>query len=619
MGLVTIVIVGLASPLLVLGLGWKRPRLRRALAFLALLYPLSALAALYGRTASVVYARLPFLGIDLSLRITPLAWLFGIATAAIGILALVYSYVYMREKRQLDLYCFLFLLVHAGMIGVVLSGDFITFYILWEIMSVATFLMVSLPGRESSQRAGLTYILFSIGGSGAMLLAILSLYTVYGTVDMASLAGQLAGASPGYALSILLLFSVAFGIKNALIPFHSWLPGAYAESHTPFSAVLSGMLTRMGIYGFLLSMYVLLGVPLLGRLHHGPVGYQIVLAWIAGVTILIGVFAALLHDDAKRLISWSSIGHGGYMVLGLALTGPLTMTGGIFHVIAYAMSVSLLFLALGAVEYRTGTRDLTRLGGLASKMPVTFAAATIAVVSMIGLPLTSGFVSKWLIYKGLISGDHPFLAFVALLGTWGTILYGYKFVHGAFLGRASAEYAQVEEVPWGMRAPMIVLSGLILLFGILPGIPLKAIGLIESQFGITPLQTALFGVPREIGELNLMNILGGILAAAFLMYLIFSPTAKARRAGELDTYTAGSPTPTSRYNHAARFYDPLQKIIEPYLADRFSSLYSWIGEQVKSLSETTRKLYSGDINTYALWIVLLLGVLFTMGLLGWKP
>ena len=613
-----LVIIGLAAPLLGVAIGYRRPRVRSVYSLLVALFPLVALSTMYGRTIAVNYAYLPFLGIDLSLRLTPLSWFFGIAMTAIGLLALVYSFAYMKDRKRLDLFYFLFLLVNGGMLGVVLSGDMFTFYILWEIMSVATFMSISFNGKGALS-AGIKYILFSIAGSSAMLLAIVSLYVNFGTVDIIALTTAMSGATVGYAVFILMMFSLAFGIKNALLPLHPWLPAAYAESPTPFTAVLGGMLTRLGVYGFLLVMYVMIGMPLVHRMSYGLVNYQIILAWIAGITILFGVFVAVFKDDAKQVLAWSSIGHGGYMILGLALFSTLGLAGGIFHILNYAMCVSLLFLAVGAVEYRTGTRDLTKLGGLHKRMPVTFVSAMIAVFGMIGVPLTNGFVSKWLIYKGLILGGHPFLTFTALIGTWGTILYGYKLIHNTFLGRLPQRYAQVKEVPWLMQAPMITLSSLIVLFGILPGIPLKAVALIESSFGVKPIVTGLVGMPQGVGEMNLLNIFGGIVAATLVMYALFSLTARPRRAGPQDTYTAGGPTPSDNYNYASRFYDPAEHVLKPYLHDWADSFYAWVGRQSTALFESARKIYSGNINTYALWIVILLGVFATMNLLGWRP
>jgi len=613
-----LLIIILVAPLFGLFIGWGRPWVRGMYSLLVALFPLVTLATLYGRTIAVQYAHLPFVGIDLSLRLTPLSWFFGIAVAAIGLFALVYSFSYMKDQKRLDLYYFLFLLVNAGILGVVLSGDLFTFYILWEIMSIATFLSISFRGGKALP-AGLKYIVFSVVGSSAMLIAIVSLYVSFGMVDIVALATALSGATVGYAIFILVMFSLAFGIKNGLLPLHPWLPDAYTESPTPFTVVLGGMLTRLGVYGFLVVMYGMIGLPLVQRMSFGPVNYGIILAWIAGITILFGVFVAVFHDDAKRILAWSSIGHGGYMILGLALAGSLTLAGGIFHALNYAMSVSLLFLAVGAVEYRTGTCDLTQLGGLCTRMPVTFIASLIAVFGMIGVPLTSGFVSKWLLYKGLILDGHPFLAFIALVGTWGTVLYGYKVVHNVFLGQVPEQYREVKEVSWTMRAPMIVLSSLIVLFGVLPGMPLKAVSAIQTHLGVTPLDTRLFGVPKALGELNTLNIFFAVLAAGLVGYGVFSLARRSKRVSQYDNYAAGARVPVGQYQHSVKFYDQADRVIRPYLRDRIDDFYAWIAGVSTDFFEQLRKIYTGNVNTYATWIVLFVAVLIFMGLLGWKP
>ena len=195
----------------------------------------------------------------------------------------------------------------------------------------------------------------------------------------------------------------------------------------------------------------------------------------------------------------------------------------------------------------------------------------------------------------------------------------FKFLHNIFLGRLSEEHKDVQRAPLMMQIPMLFFGGLILLFGIFPGIPLTAIAAIENQFGIPPVQSTLFGVPPAVGELNLLNILGGIFAATFIIYALFSLTKRPRKAGAQDTYTAGAPTPRTRYNYTNHFYDPAERLIRPYLTDWAAVFYGWVGRQSTAFFESARKVYSGNINTYALWIVILLGVFVTMNLLGWRP
>lgn len=619
MMLVTILLISFVGAGATYLVGKSNPRLRGIVASLVALLPLILLAFLYGRVISVDYASVPFLDINLSLRLTPLSWLFAVSIVVLGGLAVIFSTGYMRGKERPDYYYFMMLLVNAAMLGIVLSGDFFSFYIFWELMSWSTYLLISYRGKEALG-AGMKYIIMSVIGSSAMLLAIASLYVSYGTLEISSLATALQSASAWYALFALMMFTIAFGIKNAVLPLHTWLPDAYAEAVSPFTAVLSGMLTRMGVYGFLLIMYAIMGFGLLNMFSYGSINYNIILAWAGALTIVIPTFIALLQNDAKKLLAWHGIGQGGYMILGIAFGSTLGIAGGIFHTLNHAIYIVLLFLVVAAVEYRTGgKRSLDELGGLIKRMPVSFVAGLAGICGLIGVPLTNGFVSKWLIYKTLIMEQHPFLAFAALVGTWGTILSVFKFLHNIFLGQLPEQYKDVEEVPWTMRVPMIVLTILIVLFGVLPGIPLKAISAIQAHLGITPLETSLFGMPKALGELNTLNIFFAVLVAGLAVYAVFSLARRSKRVSQYDNYAAGARVPVGQYQQSVKFYDQADRLIRPYLRDRIDDFYSWIAAMSTDFFEQLRKIYTGNVNTYATWIVLFVAVLIFMGLLGWKP
>ena len=413
------------------------------------------------------------------------------------------------------------------------------------------------------------------------------------------------------------MFVIGFGIKNAIWPLHTWLPDAHAEAVSPFSAVLSSILVRMGVYGLILIMYSMAGLNLLHKLGYGLLNFNYILCWIGAITIVIPTFTALLQDDSKRLLAWHSVGQGGYMVLGIGIATSLGIAGGIFHTLNYALCVALLFFVAGAIEHRTGgVRDLRELGGLIKRMPVTFIAGLAGISGFIGIPLTNSFVSKWLIYKTLILENYPFLAFAALIGTWGTILSVYKFLHNIFLGQLPEKYREVKEVPWTMQIPMIILTSAIILFGILPGIPLRVISGIEKSFGIEPLSTAIYGMPQEIGELNMINILAAVLVAGGVVYLIFSLSAKSRRVNQDDSYAAGLFVPKDKYQYSVKFYDQVYQIIRPYLHDVVDDFYYWLTEKSKSLFQVVRQIYTGNVNTYALYILLFLAFLIFVKL-GW--
>jgi len=583
-------------------LGSISSRVRDSFAVLVSLALIILTALLYGKFSSkIIYFR--FLDLPLILRLDSLSWFFAIAISTLGSLSVIFSLDYMKDRERTDFYYLMLLLVNAAMLGIVFSGDFVSFFIFWEIMSWSTFLLISY-NRGHALAAGLKYIIMSIVGSVAMLVGIVSLYATYGTMEISEIAPLIASASSGYILFILLIFGVAFGIKNAVMPLHTWLPDSYAEAPSPFTAVLSGMLTRMGMYGFLLIMYVIVGATSALNLGTGILKFNYILAWLGAITIVIPTFIAMLQNDAKQLLAWHGIGQGGYMILGIAFGTSLGLAGGIFHTLNHAIYIVLLFMSVGAVQYRTsGERDLNSLGGLIKKMPVAFIGGLLGISGLIGIPLTNGFVSKWLIYKTLIINGSPFLAFAALIGTWGTILSVYKFLHNMFLGQLPEKYKDIQKSPFSMQLPIIVLSFAILLFGVLPGIPLKLINKIVTSFGFESLNVTIWGIASDTGALNTINIAFAIVAACIIVWIFFRMGAQSVPVSQDDSYAAGAYVPEDKYSYTVNFYGPLYRMITPYLRDVFDELYYWIAGKVQWLCNGIRRIYTGDVRSYVLYIV----------------
>ena len=608
MSLELLLIIAFGGAFLTYLLGKISSGLRDFFAVFISLVLVAVIAFLYGKPLHKAFYS-GFLGLPLVLRLNMLSWFFAITITVVGALSIIFSLSYIKGRERTDFYYLMMLLVNASMLGIVLSGDLVSFYIFWEIMSWSAFLLISY-NRGPALAAGMKYIIMSIIGSAAMLVGMLSLYASYGTLSISEIAPQIASASPGYILFLLMLFFVAFGIKNAVWPFHTWLPPAHSEAPSPFSAVLSGILVRMGMYGFLVIFYVILGLKLFLGLGRGLYSFHYILAWIGIINIVIPTFIAMLQNDSKRLLAWHGVGQGGYMVLGVALGTSLGVTGGIFHIVNHTSYIALLFLVVGAVEYRTnGIRDLNSLGGLIKRMPITFIGALIGVCGLIGLPLTNGFVSKWLIYKSLILQGHPFLAFGALIGTWGTILSLYKFLHNMFLGQLPERYNGIKKAPVSMQFPIIILSLIIILFGILPGIPLKVINSIVTSFGLQSLNINIWGIASETGALNTINIFAAILAVGLMVWLIFRAGRKAEPLPQEDTYAAGAAIPREKYHYTVDFYNPLYRMISPYLRDVIDEFYFWIATGVKGLCNGIRHVYTGDVGYYVMYIILFLSSL----------
>lgn len=597
-----ILVVAFGSAGLVYLAGKADARLRDALAVLSSLVLIALVGLGYGAWSELVYVP-DFLGLELVLRLNLLAWFFAIAVAVVVGLSTIFSLSYIRQKPSALFHYSATLAVEGAMFGIVFAGDLLSFFIFWEIMSWSAYLLISC-NRGRALDAGLKYIIMSLVGSCAMLIGLVAVYAGLGVLRIPLVAEQMQAASPGFVLLVLLTFGLGFGIKSAMVPLHTWLPDAHSEAASPFSAVLSGVLIKMGIYGFVLLMYTVVGLKLLFELGSVWVTFRNVLCWLGAITILIPTFIAVLQTDAKRLLAWSSIGQIGYIILGLSFGTSLAFAGAVFHALNHAMCKGLLFLAVGAVEHNTGgVRDLDDLGGLAKRMPVTFACALVAGLGLIGVPLTSGFVPKWLIYRALIEEGYPFLALVALLGTWGAILYVYKLLHNIFLGQLPEKHSQVSQAAGSMRIPVLVFGLAILAFGVAPGIPLLAVQGIGDTLGLAQLQVTLWGLASEAGALNLLNICFAVIVAFVVVFLIMRLGAKGPQVSQADSYAAGSAAPVGKYQYTVGFYDPLTRIISPYLRDRVDDLYAWVGLRARAVFDVTRRMYTGVAGTYVLYIV----------------
>jgi NADH-quinone oxidoreductase subunit M len=331
----------------------------------------------------------------------------------------------------------------------------------------------------------------------------------------------------------------------------------------------------------------------------------------------------MLQNDAKQLLAWHGIGQGGYMVLGIgfgiATQTTLGFAGGIFHTLNHAIYIVLLFMSVAAVQYRTGgVRDLNSLGGLVRKMPIAFIGGLLGISGLIGLPLTNGFVSKWMIYKTLILEGYPYLAFAALIGTWGTILSVYKFLHNMFLGQLPEKYEDVERSPFSMQLPIAILSFAVLLFGVLPGIPLRIINAIGVSFGLPSMNVNIWGLVSDTGTLNTINLFSAVLVSGVIVWILFRRGAKSVSVLQDDNYAAGAYVPRDRYHYTSGFYDPLFGMLRPYLRDVIDEFYYLLAAVVQRASDVVRRLYTGDVGNYVTYIILFAAGLILVQL-RWRP
>ncbi|MDP2945428.1 MAG: monovalent cation/H+ antiporter subunit D family protein [Atribacterota bacterium] len=372
----------------------------------------------------------------------------------------IYSISYMKRFTSKWKFYTLFLLMVAGMNGVVVTGDIFNLFVFLEIASVASYALVAFGTERHELEAAFKYTVMSTVGSLFILLGIVFLYSYTSTLNMADMANVLAqkGMS-NIVIMVSILFIMGFGLKAALVPFHAWLPDAHPSAPAPISAMLSGVLIKsLGIYTLCRFFYNIIGINS---------SFSSILMILGTLSMVIGVFLAIGQWDFKRLLAYHSISQIGYVILGIGLGTPLGIIGGLFHLFNHSVFKSLLFLNSGAVEYATGTRDLKKMGGLMTKMPVTGTTTLIASMSIAGIPPFNGFWSKLIIIIAAVQANRLGYAFWAVLASILTLASFTKVMKYAFFGELRKRWSEVKEVPFFMKIAMVILALICVVGGVL--------------------------------------------------------------------------------------------------------------------------------------------------------
>ena len=380
----------------------------------------------------------------------------------------LYSYGYMRDKHHLAHYYTLFMMLCGSILGFCMTGDLFNMYIMVEIM---TFSAVALTGfiteKDGALEAALKYLIICSVGSSLILTGIALIYLQCHTLNIAQLSAILTDWLTPTTLLAFAFIVAGFGVKSFMVPFHTPLADAHAVAPSPISMVLSGVVTKAGVYGMIRSVYILFCAMDLAQM-------QVLLTLFGAVTMFVGVTMALAQHDFKRLLAFHSISQVGYIITAAGLGTALGLTGGIFHAMNHMLFKGLLFLSAGAVLHQTcGCTDLDKLGGLSKRMPHTTICFLFGAAAISGLPPFNGFASKWFIYqaaytKAIETGNFYYLLITAaaLIVSVMTLASFVKIAQAVFFGQLSEENKNVQEAPKVMLIPMYMLAGLCLLTGI---------------------------------------------------------------------------------------------------------------------------------------------------------
>ena len=556
--------------------------------------------------------------IGIALEVDALSLFFGLLVATAVLVSCIYSIQYMSHDHNVREYYTLFLMLSGGVMGLVLSGDIFNMFIMVEILTFAAVALTAFRNTaKGALEAAFKYLVVGSMGSTCILVGTIMLYAQVHTLNFAQLSALIPGnLNNATKLSFALLF-IGFGTKAFIVPFHPLAADAHGAAPASISVLISGVLTKSGIYGIIRLCYFLFQSMGLGTV-------QFMLVFFGCMSMFICVTMALAQHDFKRLLAFHSISQIGYVLTAVGLCTALGISAGLYHAMNHTLFKGLLFLAAGAVLHQTGTTDLDRLGGLSRKMPWTTVLFLIGAFSISGIPPFNGFASKWMIYqatyeKAVESGNIGFLlvTIIALITSVLTLASFVKVSQSVFFGQLPKEYENVKEVSFGMRFAMCIFALLCVFTGLFPDVVTRYLtepaanavfnvtsyinsmmgsGYAESVMGesLPAVQTCTF---VEVGCWNPVSWLL-VLAIALLAVTLVAVCGKYDQVSE----NKGAALTDSKYD---LFFGGEESV---YSQVGGGDLFWGFKHNWRHYFSFMHNLHSGIVNDYALWAVVALAL-----------
>jgi proton-translocating NADH-quinone oxidoreductase chain N len=381
---------------------------------------------------------------------------------SIGLLSLlvsIYSISYMEHETRSTEFNTLVIFMVSGMFGIVMSGDLFTLFIFWELMGLSSYVLVSFLKRNWGPiEAGFKYLIMSATAGAFLLLSMALIYGMAGTLNFATLAASIRGAPmTQWTIMLFATIIVGFGVKSAIVPLHTWLPDAHPEAPSPISALLSGIVIETGLYAMTRVLYI----------TFEPSFFKMPITVLALVTMTVGNLLALRQNDLKRMLAYSSIGQVGYMLIGISTGLTYGLLGTFLHIFNHSLMKGMAFLSVGSIVHETGTRDLDKLKGVGRMMPWTTLSIFVAFMGLGGVPGTSGFISKFILFNASLGAGIPILALAGVLNSTLSMAY-YLRVLVALLSKKTEETIEAKEAPILMVGVAMVMAMLIIVLGFYP-------------------------------------------------------------------------------------------------------------------------------------------------------
>ncbi|HEX2945482.1 MAG TPA: proton-conducting transporter membrane subunit [Clostridia bacterium] len=397
-----------------------------------------------------------------------LSRLFTLIISFVVLMASLYSIGYFKGETNNKRYFFFLLLTLGSLIGVAVSTQFGNFYVFWELMTWASYLMIVHEPTEKALKAGFKYFMMCATGAYFMQFGILMLHNELGTFDMNAVSSAAGSLPPAVLLAVVLAFVIGTGVKAGLVPMHSWLPEAHPAAPSPVSSLLSGILTKIGIYGLIRVLFAVFGVGVLAQLGSAGKlsGIGLLISVLGIATLLYGEIMALLQKDIKRLLAYSTMAQIGEITTTLGLGTYLSLVAGLYHVVNHAAMKGMLFLAVGILIHTLKTQEIVKLKGIGKVMPVTCGCMSIGILALMGLPPFGGFISKFLMLYAAVSAGYWYFGAFILLGSIIGAIYYIRLIRTIFFEKY--EGPAVKEAPLVMLIPVMILTAVVVLNGLFP-------------------------------------------------------------------------------------------------------------------------------------------------------
>ncbi|MDJ0806809.1 MAG: proton-conducting transporter membrane subunit [Gammaproteobacteria bacterium] len=571
-------------------LGLEAPRVLVPIYMGIILYALDGmpgrLKALLVLGAFAVYAYPVVMGLE------GLHWLFGlILLLGGGVIAFA---VLHRSDARRGFYPLLGMLLFS-LASLLEASSTLEFFFAWEVLTLSSYLLISM-GRGAREHI-LTFLMFSLGSAFLILAGFGFAYGETGSILLADLSKVEKSAT-----LVFMLLTLGFLVKAGAAGLHVWLPGAYSEAEDDFSALLSAVVGKAAIFGLLLAAMHLAvnGVGAINQVLY-------VVSWLGLISALVGALMALFQEDVKKLLAYSSMGQVGYIVTAIAVSSQLGWVAAGYLTVNHLLFKGLLFLAVAGLVYQTGTRLMYQMGGLIKNLPMTYISVLIGIIAISGVPPLTGFGGKWLLLNALFDKGWYWQAGLAFFASAVAFLYLFRLIHTVFLGQRKQAHKDLREASWLLLFPQILLIVAIMAFSIWPKLLIDPIA--SSFAGIFPEALIWDGtmLKTRLGYWDgfmVINIVAGVFLVPLLILLFLSRFMQIQKVKQFNiVFAAERPETPETTHYAYNFFSFYEKALGPLLKPRATAFWDGVSEWSHTIGSTLRVLYTGNGQTYALYVL----------------